>query len=154
VARPGITADDKPVPAVSGIDSYITERVNDQIQGYYRPKAAGYVRRVARLRNVADLLAVISVVFAAMAAAFDIEGLAALVPVVTTVATSVVAYVAAARYDHMIVEFLRTAQRLEQLAGSQADTPTEPAAFVDACEAAISIENQGWMARWVSDENN
>ena len=150
----GITADDKPVPAVSGIDSYITERVNDQIEGYYRPKAAGYVRRVARLRNVADLLAVISVVFAAMAAAFDIEGLAALVPVVTTVATSVVAYVAAARYDHMIVEFLRTAQRLEQLAGSQADTPTEPAAFVDACEAAISIENQGWMARWVSDENN
>jgi len=31
--------------------------------------------------------------------------------------------------------------------------PTDNAAFVDACEAAISIENQGWMARWVSDEN-
>ena len=53
----------------------------------------------------------------------------------------------------MIVEFLRTAQPLEQLASSQADTPTEPAAFVDACEAALKIENQGWMARWVSDEN-
>ena len=65
-----------------------------------------------------------------------------------------VAYVAAARYDHMIAEFLRTAQRLEQLRGSRADTPTEPAAFDDACEAAISIENQGWMARWVSDQNS
>jgi len=61
---------------------------------------------------------------------------------------------AAARYTHMIVEFLCTAQRLEQLRGSRADTPTDNAAFVDECEAGISIENQGWMARWVSDEHS
>ena len=71
----GITPDDKPVLAVTGIDSYITERVNDQIDRYYRPKAAGYVQRVKRLRTVGDLLTVISVVFAAVAASFDIEGL-------------------------------------------------------------------------------
>ena len=80
----GIAPDDKPVPAVTGIDSYITERVNDQIDRYYRPKAAGYVQRVKRLRTVGDLLTVISVVFAAVAAFFEIKGLAARVSVVTS----------------------------------------------------------------------
>jgi hypothetical protein len=80
----GITPDDKPVLAVTGIDSYITERVNDQIDRYYRPKAAGYVQRVKRLRTVGDLLTVISVVFAAVAAFFEIKGLAARVSVVTS----------------------------------------------------------------------
>jgi len=90
-----ITPDDKPVPAVTGIDSYITERVDDQIEGYYRPQAAGYVQRVGRLRAVGNMLALVSVVFAAVAASFDVAGLAAWVPVLTTVGTAVVAYVAA-----------------------------------------------------------
>jgi Protein of unknown function (DUF4231) len=57
----GITADDKPVPAVTGIDTYISERVNAQINGYYRPKAALYEQRVKRLHAVGDLLAVVAV---------------------------------------------------------------------------------------------
>jgi hypothetical protein len=112
---------------------------------------------VKRLRTVGDLLAVVAVVavvFAAVAASFDVAGLAAWVPVATTAGTSVVAYVAAARYDHQIIEYLRTAQQLDGLLGSRMDTPTGNAAFVDACEGVISIENQGWMARWVSAENN
>jgi SMODS and SLOG-associating 2TM effector domain 1/Protein of unknown function (DUF4231) len=149
-----ITPDDKPVPVVTGIDSYITERVNDQITRYYRPTAAKYVQRVRRLRAAGNLLALIAVVLAALAASFDVAGLTGWVPVVTTVGTSVVAYIAAARYDHMIIVFLRTAQRLEHLRSSRADTPTGNAAFIDACENAISIENQGWMARWVTEEGN
>jgi hypothetical protein len=39
MAQPWHHPDDKPVPAVTGVDSYITERVNDQIDRYYRPKA-------------------------------------------------------------------------------------------------------------------
>ena len=150
----GITADGKPVPAVTGIDTYISKRVNAQITGYYRPKAALYEQRVKQLRTVGDLLAVVVVVFAGVAASFDVAGLAAWVPVATTAGTSVIAYVAAARYDHQIIEFLRTAQQLDGLLGSRADTPTGNAALVDACEDKISIENQGWMARWVSGENN
>jgi hypothetical protein len=150
----GITPDTKPLPAVVGIDSYITERVNAQIDGYYRPKAASFEHRVRRLRAVGDGLAVIAVVFAAVAASFHVPALAAWVPVVTTVGTSMVAYLAAARYDYLIVEFLRTAQRLEQLRGSYPRDPSASASFVDDCEDAISIENQGWMARWVTDESS
>jgi hypothetical protein len=49
---------------------------------------------------------VIAVVFAGVAASFDVATLAAWVPVATTASTSVIAYVAATRYDHQIIEFL------------------------------------------------
>jgi hypothetical protein len=145
----GITPDTKPLPPVRDPDSYITKRVDDQIGNYYTPKAELYDRRVRRLRTVGGLLGVTAVVLAALAAAFQIGGLAAWVPVVTTIATSVAAYVAAARYDHLVIEYLRTAQRLQHLRQEHLGKPaSDPAAFIDACEAAISVENQGWMARW------
>ncbi len=145
----GITPDTKPIPPVRDVDSYIAERVDDQIGNYYTPRAELYDQRVRRLRAVGTLLGGTAVVLAALAAAFQIGGLAAWVPVVTTIATSVAAYIAAARYDHMVIEYLRTAQRLQHLRQEQLDNPaSDPAAFIDACEAAISVENQGWMARW------
>lgn len=147
----GIEPDTKPIPLVHDADSYIALRVNDQIHSYYRKKAAVYERRVRRLRMAGTLLGFVAVVLAAVAAAFKVDSLNAWVPVVTTIGTSVVAYIAAARYDHMVIEFLRTAQRLDDLCRERRDHPDEdPAAFIDACEAAISVENQGWMARWDS----
>ena len=130
------------------MDSYITERVDDQIGNYYTPKAGLYDRRVRRLRTVGSLLGGTAVVLAALAAAFQIGGPAAWVPVVTTIATSVAAYVAAARYDHMVIEYLRTAQRLQHLRQDHLANPaSNPAAFVDDCEAAISVETRpGWPA--------
>lgn len=145
----GIEPDSKPLPLVDDTGSYVTVRVNDQIHNYYDKKAVIYERRVRRLRAAGDLLGVTAVVLAAVAAAFGVETLAAWVPVVTTIGTSVVAYTAAARYDHLVIEFLRTSQRLVGLCREFRDNPGQnPAAFVDACEAAISVENQGWMARW------
>jgi hypothetical protein len=144
-----VVPDSKPIPLVHDVGSYITLRVNDQIDAYYKKKAALYDRRVRRLRGAGDVLGVIALVLAAVAAAFKVDSLNAWVPVVTTIGTSVAAYIAAARYDHMVIEFLRTAQRLESLCRERRDKPDgDPAAFIDACEAAISVENQGWMARW------
>jgi hypothetical protein len=145
----GIEPDTKALPDVRDAGSYITLRVNDQIHNYYNKKAADYETRVRHLRTVGDLLGVTAVVLAAVAAAFQVESLAAWVPVVTTVSASLVAYVAAARYDHMVIEYLRTAQRLEHLRREYLDNAAgDAAAFIDACEAAISVENQAWMARW------
>jgi hypothetical protein len=145
----GIVPDTKPIPLVHDVDSYIALRVNDQIDEYYKKKAVLYDKRVRRLRRAGDVLGVTALVLAAVAAAFKVDSLNAWVPVVTTIGTSVAAYIAAARYDHMVIEFLRTAQRLESLCRERRDKPDgDPAAFIDACEAAISVENQGWMARW------
>lgn len=151
----GIEPDNKSIPLVHDVDSYIVLRVNDQIDKYYKKKAALYDKRVRRLRRAGDVLGVTALVLAAVAAAFKVDSLNAWVPVVTTIGTSVAAYIAAARYDHMVIEFLRTAQRLESLCRERRDKPDgDPAAFIDACEAAISVENQGWMARWDAPEQD
>ena len=45
------------------------------------------------------------------------------------------------RYDHLVIEYLRTAQRLQYLRQDHLANPaSDPAAFIDACEAAISVE--------------
>jgi SMODS and SLOG-associating 2TM effector domain 1/Protein of unknown function (DUF4231) len=145
----GITTDGKPLPAVHDVDSYIAMRVNGQIDDYYTPNAATYEERVRRLRTLGDLLGIAAVILAALGAAFELDGLALWIPVVTTVAASLTAHITAARYDHLVIEFLRTAERLTRLRDDYQRTRSQTVgAFIDACEDAISVENQAWMARW------
>jgi hypothetical protein len=141
-------------PRVADIDSYIQRRVEDQI-AYYRPRARRYEGRLSQFRAVEFAIAVGAVVLGAAAAVFDVEPAAAWVPVLTTIGAALLAHAAAAHYSDDSIAFTRTADRLEFLremrraghAGNVAD-----ADFVDACEDAISTENQGWMAKWSSEE--
>ena len=107
--------DKKTLPAVSDLDSYIEQRVNEQITSYYRPRAALYETRVRRLRAARDAVSAIAVVLGALAAAFGISGLSAWIPVTTTIGAALVAHAAASRYDHQVIEFLRTADQLDEL---------------------------------------
>ena len=75
-------------------------------------KAVVYESQVCHVGAVGDLLGVTTVVLVAVAAAFKVGGLAAWLPVVTGIGTPVAVYVAAARNDTLIIEYLRTAQRL------------------------------------------
>ena len=138
----------KPMPAVHDAASYIAVRVRDQIDHYYQPRAARYQVVVTRLRLVGDALGVVAVVLGVAAGAGAPGRLAAWVPVVTTVAASLAAHVAASRYDHQIVEFLRTAQQLDHIVAAHADGELDDSALVDECEQVISVENQGWMTNW------
>jgi hypothetical protein len=79
------------------------------------------------------------VLLGAGAASFGIGGLAAWVPAVTTVSASLTAHIAASRYDHQIVEFLRTAEQLERLRDARTNEGMADAAFVEACEEVISV---------------
>jgi hypothetical protein len=144
-----ISPDGKPMPSVHDVDSYIADRVNQQIDDYYTPNAETYEQRVRRLRTLGDLLGITAVILAALGAAFELDGLALWIPVVTTIAASLTAHITAARYDHLVIEFLRTAQRLTRLRDDYQRTRSPTVgAFIDACEDAISVENQAWMARW------
>jgi hypothetical protein len=154
----GVTADDKPLPRLTGVEDYLTHRIENQIQHYYRPKAAHYERRVRILRTVATALGVATVVLAALAGMSSVapfhglQALAAWAPVGTTAATAVASHIAAARYDYLIIEYLRTAGQLEHLRDAQRDTSGNPATFIDDCEQVISVENQGWMTRWTIED--
>jgi hypothetical protein len=147
----GITPDREPVPAVADVASYLTQRVNAEIDHHLRPTAVRCQQRVGRLRAAGAVLGAVAVILASVAATFGVAGPAAWVPVVTTAGACVAAYTAAAGYDQVIVAFLRTAQRLEQLRDGRVDTPSGSSAFVDECESTIASQGRGWMAHWVTD---
>ncbi len=148
----GVVADDKPLPSVHDIESYLEHRVRAHINDYYRPTAARYHRQMVRFRQAGALLGATGVVFGVLAGAGGLDALSPWVAVVTTVAASLSAHIAASRYDHQIVEFLRTAQQLELLAARWRRHQLSDRDLVDACEAVISGENQAWMAKWTAPE--
>jgi hypothetical protein len=133
------------------VPGYIAERVDEQINNFYRPRASEYQARITRLRTVILMLGVIAAILGAIGAS---GWTAAWVAVITTMIATLTAYIAAERYQYLIVSYQATARQLEMLKTSwlaqgqpEADVAKRHE-FLRDCEAAISIENQSWMARW------
>jgi hypothetical protein len=145
---------DKP-PVILTPEDYIEQRVQEQIRGFYRPKARTYARKAGFLRSVEICLAVVAAVLAAASGVWgDTVEIGVWVAVVTTIAGAIAAHITASRYDYLVTSYLATARRLEDLgmrwAGSgKKETPSpEWSELVRQCEEAISVENQSWMAKW------
>jgi hypothetical protein len=148
----GIVPAVRPLPPIDGLDAYVAERLTRQIETYYRPRAARLKARLARVRAAEVALGATGALLAALAGALGLGALAAWVAVVTTVTATLTAHAAAARYEYQLVEYLRTAAELERLRGRRPG-PGDQAGeddFVARCESVISIQNEGWMAKWSS----
>ena len=154
-----ITPPTKARPLSMTVDDYVHGRVNDQVDGYYYPKAAENAlaaKRLQRLEFALGLLAVALGAAAGAAVATGVTGLAMLAPwvgVATAAAAAVTAHRAAMRYDHGAMIYFSTAERLrglrdEWLVTANRFDPPIVAAFVDNCERAISTENEAWLAEW------
>ncbi|BCJ64967.1 DUF4231 domain-containing protein [Polymorphospora rubra] len=151
----GIAPVPRPLPDVHDVDSYVRIRVQAQIDGYYRFRAAGLRHRVNLLRRIELGLAMLGAVLAAIAGFVPAAGLTAWVGLITTISTAVVAHAAAERYEYQQIEFSRTADGLEDLLARYVDGPGGAAAddaLVAGCERVISIQNEGWMAKLNSEE--
>jgi hypothetical protein len=128
---------------------YIEERVNDQIYNFYAPRAQQFVLRLKRWR-------ITTLALGGVAAILGVCGkwTGALVAVITTVITSVVAYIYANRYQYLIISYQATARQLEFLKhqwavmGAPESDPEKRSRFILECERVISIENNAWMAKW------
>ena len=140
--------------------AYVEKRVVAQIEGYYRRKAHEYAWRAAWFRRVQFLLALAAAALGAVVAgvadanAEAAKSMAAWVAFLTTTSTALTAQIAAMRYHYLINSYLATARRLEDLiaAWKLNGEPSDGAdwsKFVQDCEAAISAENESWLAKWV-----
>lgn len=153
----GMHAAIRTLPAVHDVDSYCTQRVTEQVTGYYRPQARRLQRRLRRIRAVEVILALAVAALSATAAALEIHSASVWVPVGTTLAATVTAHVAATRYEFLLIEYSRTAAQLERLHNGHRQSadpgPQESVddAFVAACERVISIQNEGWMAKLATE---
>lgn len=149
-------------PLVLSIEGYVAQRVNDQIERYYRPKGRENAAAGRRLHALEFWLGLAAVVMGAAAGAGPAAGLPRLaliapwVAVVTTAGAAVTAHIAASRRDLLAMTYAATAERLTSLRDAwRADpgrlTPERIVRFVDECEHAISTENEAWLADWTID---
>jgi SMODS and SLOG-associating 2TM effector domain 1/SMODS and SLOG-associating 2TM effector domain 3 len=149
-------------PLTLTADGYVESRVNDEVEGYYRPKGREKAFAAKRLHDLEFGLGLLAVVMAAMASAAAATGVTQLslfgpwVAVVTTASAAVTAHLAASRYDHEAMTYFGTADRLiglrdEWLVNPNRLDPTCVARFVDDCEHAISTENEAWLAEWTRE---
>lgn len=144
------------LPEPLGIEQYIERRTNDQIERFYKPRADQLARRGAWFRRTELVLTLAAAGLGAAAAYGALQGLAAWVPVLTTATGAIIAHAEASRYDGLTTNYRATARRLESLRDKWRDeravkpaSPEEQSRFVEACEEAISNQNEAWMAEWI-----
>lgn len=146
----GIDPRRRGLPPVHDVAGYLTERVNDQIDGYYDPRAREIHHMLRVLSRVQAGLAVVAAALAAVTSIVPAVRLSAWAGVITTVAAAMATHVAAERLEYQEVAFVRTAERLRSLRSRFAGSPPGEAAedaFVEACEQVIAVQNDAWMIR-------
>ncbi|MEV4620493.1 DUF4231 domain-containing protein [Asanoa sp. NPDC049573] len=143
----------RPLPAVSDVTSYARERVEKQLNGYYRPKAKRMRVLAARYVRTATVASVAVAAASALSVAVDAD-LSVWVAVVTTFSASLLAFSTAQRYSYQQLEFSRTATQLDRLLSAfhGADDPERADRFVAECERVISVSNEAWMAKQVETD--
>jgi hypothetical protein len=155
----GISATPKPLPDVTDIDSYIKLRVQQQINGYYKPKGEEAQRRADLARTCVFILALVGAALGGAAGVVSNESatvsLAAWVAVATTVTGAIATHASAARYQQNAITYLQTARQLDAIVTAwevsppaEGDATASGERLVQRCEDVISVENQAWMARW------
>ncbi|WP_395365022.1 DUF4231 domain-containing protein [Streptomyces sp. YH02] len=148
----GLSPVARPLPPVVDMHTYVDHRLRRQIDTYYRPRAAWMQERVERFGRVEIAFGALGALLAAAGGAFAIGGPAAWAAVIASVSIAVTAHATAQRYTYQHLEFLRTAEELQQLldrwTADPASTGEGAEAFVSQCEHVISIQNEAWMIRW------
>ncbi|MGD9159284.1 MAG: DUF4231 domain-containing protein [Desulfobacteraceae bacterium] len=128
---------------------YIEQRVNDQIDHFYRKKSREYIIEIGNFKKIGLILGIIAIALGALGSTGWTAGWVA---VISTLSASITAYVYASRYQYLIVSYQATANRLEflrthWLSSGKTDTDKDDRdKFILDCEDAISIENNAWMA--------
>lgn len=108
------------------------------------------------VRSVQLVLGMVAVALGAVAA-LHVTELGPWIGVLGTVSGAVIAHGAAARYDFLQLEYLRTAEQLRRLVADYRRRRAVDVASADAvvttCERVISIQNEGWMAELVKERD-
>ncbi|WP_026178726.1 DUF4231 domain-containing protein [Streptomyces hokutonensis] len=151
----GIRPAVRPLPAVTDSASYVTGRLRHQLERYYRPKAHEMASRARLVERWGQTLAAVAVVLGGLAGALQLGQAAAWIPVVAAVSAAVLSHGASARYVAQQIEFSTAAGELERLLHwwQRCDHPTEEDAdlLVERTEHVVSVQNEGWMAKWIAD---
>lgn len=139
------------LPAVTGPESYFTERVDSQIQDFFRPAALRTSRRLRRTRRAELFLSLSGAVLAGVGAS-GVTAATVWVAVVTTVAAAVTAHLASTRLEFLHMEYSRVAGELARLRGRASEPGADLLDLIARCEQIIATQNSVWVAKWTADD--
>ena len=137
-------------PGWLSVTDYIKVRIDDQVS-YYVNLAVKYQER-ADFWRFSGLIAASS--GAVLGAASVMYSLAPWVALLSTIVTSVTAYVKSQQYQSLIALYQATASRLSLLKDSWLDSAkgdsdtADRNAFISNCEDTMALENGAWVAKW------
>jgi len=136
-------------------EAYVKARVDDQIDGFYLPRARAYETKLANGKYFMLGLGTIAVLLGLGSAKFP--SFAGWIAVIGTLTAAVAARHYAARYQFLIVTYQATAEKLRRLKTEwEVARKTDPVAadqkLIVGCEETISSENTGWMAEFTKKQ--
>ncbi|MGK7910971.1 MAG: DUF4231 domain-containing protein [Synechococcus sp.] len=139
------------------MDDYLKQRVTDQIETYYEPKAIASQRMLTLLKSISFVLGLSGAVLGGISAA-DIDWSAAWVAVIGTISGAIAAFTFAGRYRYLMTSYTLTARRLKWIANAWYRLPDDEKAqkvgsYVRKFEDAISVENNSWFAEWTNKDD-
>lgn len=137
-------------------DEYLAERIQGPPTDGGRPtgqvpwyiqRAEEYSRTLSYLNVTEFGLAILGALLGAGLTITGKQGYGAWVAVITTITAAIAAHALAQRYDQIVVSYRATADRLTGIVLVwRARKSSNVAELVEACEAVLLEENQGWIA--------
>ncbi|MFY0529645.1 DUF4231 domain-containing protein [Archangium gephyra] len=138
-----------PAKATRTIDEYITLRIEEQINKFYKPKAMAHLNKVRRYRVVGIVLGLIGTLLGVFGATESGAQMVAWVAVVSTAAMGLTSFATAGRHQYLVSTYQAAAERLEYLLAvwsSSKKTPEDERRLVLDTEAMFRAENSAWIA--------
>jgi protein-S-isoprenylcysteine O-methyltransferase Ste14 len=138
------------------IADYIKQRIEDQIDGYYRPRAAANDRKASFATKATQIFSLIAAILGAIGTMYPNSGIEVWVATIGTITGAISAYALGRHYQQLAASYRVTADRLAlRLARWRIQTEatrTEAAdrALVSDVEAVIAAETQAWMTELLS----
>ena len=142
------TSEPRPVPSISGVADYVTQRAQEQ-RSFHANRIAYHQRLESRWRFAQSAATVAAAVLSAVGGVLEGSDLSAWVGVATTVAAALAAHLAsvqhgriAASYGITVDDLDRLLDRFDAATASDADA----AEFVARIEAVLAKQNDSWVA--------
>jgi hypothetical protein len=138
----------KPLPTVSGIAEYVTERAEEQA-AWHADRVRRHERLGRRWRTAELCATAVAAVLAAVGGVLHGPDLSAWVAVATTVGAALAAHLASTQHDRIAARYASTADELQRLRlrlGGGVPSPEAAAQFVADVERVLAGQNQGWAS--------
>ena len=130
-------------------EDYVEERVNGQIHGYYRVKAAEFQRIINNANAATLIFGFLGVVIGTIGATTS-PGISMWIGLLSTASASIASYIHAGKYEFLLMSYVSTASQLELLS-ARFRSMTNPSEymrqrFVSETETIFAAEHNSWIS--------